>query len=139
SADEGARLIDTQRPNLLVIDPRVENAGRLMTSIRSGTFETKMVEIDRNAGFDALVATIRTSLPGDLRILGHHGRAKILICDDEPELRVLLLDFLKGRGYTVTAGANGEEAVEMVRADESIQIVLLDVSMPRMGGMEVLK
>ena len=139
SADEGARLIDTQGPDLLVVDPRIDNAGPLMTSVRSGTFATKVVEIDRNAGLDALVSTIRASLPGDLRIVGHHGRAKILVCDDEPELRSLLLNFLTSRGYTVTTATNGEEALEMLRADKSVQIVLLDVSMPRIGGMEVLK
>src|SRR5437016_845847 len=64
SADEGARLIDTQGPDLLVVDPRIDNAGPLMTSVRSGTFATKVVEIDRNAGLDALVTTIRASLPG---------------------------------------------------------------------------
>ena len=139
SAVEGARLIDSQRPELLVIDPRIENSGPLMTSVRSGAFETKVVEIDRDAGLDALVTTIRASLPGDLRIVGHHGRARILVCDDEPELRSLLLDFLTSHGYTVTQATNGEEALEMLRAGESAQIVLLDVSMPRIGGMEVLK
>jgi DNA-binding NtrC family response regulator len=139
SADEAARLVDKQRPDLLVIDPSVENAGLLITSVSSGAFETKVVHIDRNAGLDALVTTVRAALPGDLQIVGHPGRAKILICDDEPELRTVLLDFLKSRGYSVTTASNGEEALEMLKADDSIQIVLLDVSMPRIGGMEVLK
>jgi DNA-binding NtrC family response regulator len=139
SGDEAARIVDTQRPDLLVIDPNVENAAPLMASVRSGAFETKVVQIDRNAGLDPLVATIRAALPSNLRLLGHPGRANILVCDDEEELCALLLDFLKGRGFTVSSAANGQEALEKLQADESVQIVVLDVSMPRTGGMEVLK
>jgi DNA-binding NtrC family response regulator len=158
SGDEGARLVDLHRPDLLVIDPGVENALPLITSIRAGVFKTRIVlvvgseeirqkiqplqidpVVDRDGGFDALVSAIRIAMPGDFRFVGQSNRIRILICDDEEQIRVALSEFLKGREYEVSPATNGREAVERVEQDPSIQIVLLDVSMPVMGGMEALK
>ena len=157
SGDEGARLIDMHRPDLLVIDPSAENALPLITSVESGAFATKVVAVvsseevrqsldnrrvdtvvDRNGGLEGLVSAIRAILPAGLRMGVQVERTGILICDDEAELRTVLSEFLKSRGYTVYSAKNGREAIERVAQDPSIQIVLLDVSMPLMGGMEVL-
>jgi DNA-binding response OmpR family regulator len=158
SGDEGARMLDIHRPDLLVIDPGVENALPLITSVRSGVFKTKIVAVvgseetrqridalhvdtivDRNGGLEAFVSVIRAALPADLRIWSQTGGTSILICDDEDEMRSLLLEFLKDRGHVLLVARNGQEALERVEHDPSIQIVLLDVSMPAMGGVEVLK
>jgi DNA-binding response OmpR family regulator len=158
SGDEGARLIDLHRPDLLVIDPSAENGLPLIASVRSGAFKTKIVAVagseevrrsldergvdaivDRNGGLEVLVAAVRAALPADLRMGGHVERTRILLCDDEDELREVLSEFLKSRGYAVSSAKNGQQAIEQVVQDPSIEIVLLDVSMPLMGGMEVLK
>jgi len=63
---------------------------------------------------------------------------KVLVVDDEPEVRQVLLEFLTGRGYEVSAAAGGAEALDIV---ETIRpnLVLLDVAMPGMDGVETLK
>ena len=63
---------------------------------------------------------------------------KILVVDDEPEVRLVLTEFLESRGYEVTAAGSGAEALAMVDAAKP-HVVLLDVSMPDMDGMETLK
>ena len=63
---------------------------------------------------------------------------KILVVDDEPEVRLVLSEFLESRGYEVTAASSGAEALAMVDVVKP-HVVLLDVTMPEMDGMETLK
>ena len=62
---------------------------------------------------------------------------KILVVDDEPEICDFLEEFLTQRGYQVFAAANGEEAISKVE-EVKPHMVLLDIRMPGMSGMEVL-
>jgi signal transduction histidine kinase len=65
------------------------------------------------------------------------GAETILVAEDEEALRQLARDVLEGLGYTVLMVKNGEEAVEMYQQQrEQIDLLLLDVVMPRMGGWE---
>ena len=63
---------------------------------------------------------------------------KVLIVDDEPEVRQVLLEFLSSRGYDVIAAEGGIEAVAMVEASRP-DLVLLDVAMPDVDGVETLR
>jgi len=62
----------------------------------------------------------------------------ILIIDDEPHLPHQFARFLERRGYEVYTAANGEAGLEELQKN-SIDLVLLDVRLPKMGGLEVLK
>lgn len=62
---------------------------------------------------------------------------KILIVDDDLELRINLSEILKGEGYGVDAAASAQEALEKMRAGE-FAVVLLDFMMPKMSGMDAL-
>ena len=61
---------------------------------------------------------------------------KILIVDDEPDIREVVSVLLGSEGYEVVQAENGGSAVEMVYADKSIDLVLLDIMMPGMTGVE---
>ena len=63
---------------------------------------------------------------------------KVLVVDDEDEVRQVLHEFLEGRGYEVHAAESGAAALAVLE-DFSPDVVLLDVSMPEMDGVEVLK
>ena len=63
---------------------------------------------------------------------------KVLIVDDEPEVRQLLLEFLAGRGYDVLVAESGSAALAALGADQP-DLVLLDVAMPDMDGVETLR
>ena len=63
---------------------------------------------------------------------------KILVVDDEYEVVRLLQKFLKSKGYDVDTATSGAEAIEKVRTGKP-QMVLLDIIMPRMGGLDTLK
>jgi two-component system response regulator AtoC len=64
--------------------------------------------------------------------------AKVLVVDDEPAAVELLVEFLSTKGYEVLTATNGEEAVRRVKEDRP-HLVLLDVRMPKMDGMEALR
>lgn len=63
---------------------------------------------------------------------------KILVVDDEPSLRDVLNIMLKKAGYATSTAADGEEALAQVNK-EIYDLVITDLKMPGMGGMEVLK
>lgn len=62
----------------------------------------------------------------------------ILIIDDEPIVRQVLSNHLGLRGYRLLSASSGVEALEVL-ASESVDLVLLDVMMPRMSGYEVCR
>jgi DNA-binding response OmpR family regulator len=63
---------------------------------------------------------------------------KILVVDDELEIRDLLSKFLTEEGYEVIVASNGEEAIKLAER-ENPQVILLDIMMPGMDGIETCK
>lgn len=61
---------------------------------------------------------------------------RILAVDDEPDLRALLRILLKNRGYEVLEAASGQEAVDIVRSEPRIDLVIMDIMMPGLNGVE---
>ena len=66
-------------------------------------------------------------------------KAKILIVDDESRMRKLIRDFLEREGYQILEASDGIEAMDMFYADKHIDLIILDVMMPRMDGWQVCK
>ena len=62
---------------------------------------------------------------------------KILVVDDESRMRKLVKDFLNRAGYQVLEAGDGEEAVDVFFSTKGIDLLVLDVMMPRMDGCEV--
>ena len=67
-----------------------------------------------------------------------NANANILVVDDDPDIREVLKDRLESLGYNVFAGASGVEALELLEK-QNPQIVLMDIEMPEMSGLEALK
>jgi putative two-component system response regulator len=65
-------------------------------------------------------------------------QATVLIVDDEPDIREALGQVMQGEGYTVLRAGDGLEALETVAAHE-VDLVLLDLQMPRMNGEETCR
>lgn len=66
------------------------------------------------------------------------SNATILVIDDEPQLRRVMLATLTDLGYVVVAAKSGEEALEKFR-EEPPDLVLLDLNMPGIGGLETCR
>ena len=59
---------------------------------------------------------------------------RILVADDEPQIRRIMRTTLTGSGYEVEDAKSGEEALEKMREFRP-DLVLLDINMPGMGGL----
>lgn len=65
--------------------------------------------------------------------------ARVLIVEDDADIREAVVDILQGAGYTVLEASDGKVALERLRSHPEALVVLLDLLMPMMGGFEVLQ
>ena len=66
------------------------------------------------------------------------AKLKVLVVDDEQYLREFYQDLLTRQGFDVSTATNGKEALDLVASGQP-NLILLDIMMPVMDGMEVLK
>lgn len=71
-----------------------------------------------------------TRLPDD--------RRRVLVVDDEPYIGRIIQLKLEDGPYDVEVVLDGRSALELLRADDPIDVILLDIMMPHMSGLEVL-
>jgi CheY-like chemotaxis protein len=71
-----------------------------------------------------------TPAPGAART----GHDRVLIIDDEEDVRDTFAQFLEHAHFDVAVAAGGSEGLELLHADRSIRLVLLDLNMPNMDG-----
>ena len=108
--------------------------------------------LSKSMTFDAIMASTERVLQGAASTQSSHVPAKagtaapvgvtdqdsILVVDDEPQIRDLLLQSLTGRGYRVRVASNGQEGLDAVE-HEKPTLIILDMYMPGLNGIEVLK
>ncbi|MCD2492384.1 response regulator transcription factor [Lacrimispora sp. NSJ-141] len=66
-------------------------------------------------------------------------RLKILVVDDESRMRKLVKDFLVKKEFVVLEAEDGEQAVDIFFADKDINLIIMDVMMPKMNGYEAVR
>lgn len=64
---------------------------------------------------------------------------KILVVDDEKDIRELVSALLEREGYEVTKLSNGSEAVDTVKSGERFSLIVMDIIMPEMNGIDAVK
>lgn len=78
-----------------------------------------------------------TELPLPQESTAEQGSIHLLLVDDEPVNLQVYKNFLQSEGFRITSALSGEEALHLIATDGSLDLVLLDVMMPRMSGYEV--
>ena len=61
----------------------------------------------------------------------------ILVCDDDKEIVKAIEIYLSKEGYNILKVYDGEEALEILNNNDDIQLIILDIMMPKMDGIEV--
>lgn len=69
---------------------------------------------------------------------GDEAMKTILLAEDEPVLRMLVVDSLEDEGYEIDEACDGEEAIERIKAKD-YDLIILDYMMPKMTGVEVIE
>ncbi|MBI1750339.1 MAG: response regulator [Acidobacteria bacterium] len=69
---------------------------------------------------------------------GLEGRKRLLLVDDQDNVRAFYKSYLEHHGYSVLVAANGREALELAMAN-SLQAAVLDCEMPEMSGHELAR
>ncbi len=66
-------------------------------------------------------------------------RARVLVAEDEHELRELIARWLESRHYQVAEAADGRDAIDLLEAGFDADVILLDLAMPRLDGRTFLE
>jgi len=95
------------------------------------------------AALDAAIAAVLDRPPapsGALRpaIEPDLPRTGVLVVDDEPSVRAMVGALLSKKGYGVVEAEDGEDALERLSQEPSIGLVVADLNMPRMDGLELI-
>lgn len=107
-----------------------QHDGQVLVSSIPGdgtTFELWFPEhTDVEEDTDVVVPTQESNIEG-----------RVLVVEDTPEVRALVVEMLQDRGYATLAAQDGLEALRLLESESDIAVVLTDVTMPTMGGPEL--
>ena len=121
-----------------------KSARVLLEMIRSRLTESELQSENHTKKEDSSSSVIQlktgaSSFAPESRRLDHHGRkGRILVVDDDPYNRDLLVQTLSRDGHILSTAENGEVALDMI-ANHAFDLVLLDIQMPGIDGHEVLR
>ncbi len=151
---EGVRLAREYRPDIVILDILMpEMDGWTVLSQLKATPECANIPIilltmldNKEMGFALGAADYLTKpieAPKLLPILERHVAAKqrdiVLVVEDDPPSRELLVRMLQQEGITVKEAANGKEALEVIQGGSIPAMIILDLVMAEMDGFEFLR
>ena len=88
---------------------------------------------DENLGRGKMIRPIMNKSPIQ------RSKARILVVDDEPEIVEVLRDLLMFAGFDVETAENGKRALDLLTTTRQFDLVITDMKMPEMDGLELLR
>ena len=73
------------------------------------------------------------------RPINHKSKARILVVDDEPAVLETVREILVLKGFDVVVAADGIQAVDTVANTQNLDLIITDMNMPGMNGLDLLK
>ena len=73
---------------------------------------------------------------------GHTSNGRVLVVDDEPDVRKVIKRILTKAGYDVIEAEDGEKAIEVINEGENpllMGVIISDIQMPKINGVEAIK
>jgi PAS domain S-box-containing protein len=110
-----------------------QSGGALHIESRLGRGTTVSVYLPR-AKTGPIMAWERESRPA-----ASYGQATILVVDDDPDVREVAVSTLQNLGYQVLAAENGPAALEVLSQATTVDLLIVDVAMPGMNGVELIR
>ncbi|MGA7485372.1 MAG: response regulator [Xanthobacteraceae bacterium] len=155
-ARDGAEALEILRktpPDIVTLDvmmPKVDGwsvLGVMKSDPALDHIPVIMVTIvdDRNLGYSLGASEFMTKPIDRSRLLslvrrfaGNEPQARVLIVDDDPEVRDIVCTTLEGSGLKTSQAVNGRAALEWLKSHPAPSLILLDLMMPEMDGLEFL-
>jgi CheY-like chemotaxis protein len=155
-ARDGAEALEILRktpPDIVTLDvmmPKIDGwsvLGVMKSDPALDHIPVIMVTIvdDRNLGYSLGASEFMTKPIDRSRLLslvrrfaGHEAQARVLIVDDDPEVRDIVRSTLEGSGLKTFQAVNGRAAIEWLKSHPPPSLILLDLMMPEMDGFEFL-
>jgi len=110
-----------------------QSGGTARIESEEGRGTTVSVLLPRTSGATSADASSDAPSPA-----APYGKLKILVVDDEPGVRQVLVDGLAEEGHDVSSASDGPEGLEQLRRQE-FDLLIVDFAMPLMNGAEVVK
>jgi DNA-binding response OmpR family regulator len=155
--DEVTGLIKQMRPPVLLVAALLEDDLGLVERVQTTFPSTRLAvlaetdEIVERAlamGVDEVVLYDEADIGGVLEAVDRLFRASgstesegisLLIVDDEADSADMLSEYLTGCGYRTTVARSGREGLAILKKKSHVRVVLLDINLPDVGGVEVLR
>jgi DNA-binding NtrC family response regulator len=156
SCSKARLLIENIRPDLVILDASLPESIELLNDIRARDQRIAVIALahsddlreqlrsigvevvlDRSIHVDGLRAVMRR-LVDDEEFQSSVEDLQILVVDDDEDTREMLTIALTDWGYSVLTARNGSEAIQTLERNPTVAVVLLDIRLPGIGGMEVL-
>lgn len=140
---------------LIILDVAVPNGLELLEQVRSTFPSTKIIAlvdsdsslesmrlegigiVDKRGSLEALFTAIRFALNTKAWFRSGDNH-RVLVVDDDEVLLHTVSEFLANNGYAALTAKDGREAIAAIDLDPSLAVVLLDIVMPQLGGIETL-
>ncbi len=121
---------------LLISKPyrRDELARKLRTAIERARARTAQAAPSPSVPPDTVGSTIAATAPAATEI----GAQAVLFVEDDALVRMSAVDFLQHAGFTVVEAGSAEQALQALEAQPAIDVMLTDLGLPGIGGMELI-
>jgi DNA-binding response OmpR family regulator len=159
---QALQMISEHKPQAITLDVMLpqKSGWKVLERLKSDSVSCEIPVVmvsmteDRQLGFslgaedflikpvnrDRLVQAIERSCSrAALKVAPLHSRElRVLVADDDPQIRDLLTDLLVPQGYTVLQAQNGHQAIDMA-VEHTPDVIILDLMMPEVSGFEVVR
>ncbi len=151
--DTGTGISDTVREHIFEPFFTTKSAERgtglglatVYSAVReSGGLVEVRTEVDVGSSFDVYLpvfaGTVQPTAPEAQPAAVDPGNERVLLVEDDPSVRSVLKEYLEDQGYSVLTADDGEQGLELARrSDTLVDLVLSDVVMPKMNGVELAR
>lgn len=157
SVEEAQTLFQLQRPETLILDLSVSGSFDFLQRLLAADAPCAVIALteseedrrrlegfgieiilSRHTNLNALLTAIQTYVH-DVPLVDSNESLHLLVVDDEPELLQIFRKMFSARGHLVETAKDGPTALALLAQRPDINVVLLDIRLPGMGGLEVLK